>query len=153
MSSTPAPRTRPDDDRAGGRERRSAAVVFNPVKVDQAAIRASVSRYEAEAGWGPTKFYETTPDDWGSGVAGRVHARRNTQMIGFAGRRHAGRGGLAQRIDPGHHFGDGRVERGGNILADERTSIRAWTRPRNGCSYRGCRNRGVRRRRPGSPRG
>lgn len=72
MSSTPAPRTRPDDDRSGGRERRSAAVVFNPVKVDQAAIRASVSRYEAEAGWGPTKFYETTPDDWGSGVAGRA---------------------------------------------------------------------------------
>jgi len=72
MTSTPAQSTRPDDDRADGRERRAAAVVYNPVKVDQAAIRASVSRYEAEAGWAPTRFYETTPDDWGSGVAGRA---------------------------------------------------------------------------------
>lgn len=42
-----------------------AALVYNPIKVDQDAIRASVERESAAAGWGPPLFFETTVDDLG----------------------------------------------------------------------------------------
>jgi len=44
-----------------------AAVVYNPVKVDLAAVRAAVEREEAAAGWEPTLWFETTREDPGRG--------------------------------------------------------------------------------------
>jgi diacylglycerol kinase family enzyme len=46
-----------------------AAVVYNPAKVDIGALRAAVSAEEARAGFGPTVWFETAPDDAGRGAA------------------------------------------------------------------------------------
>jgi diacylglycerol kinase family enzyme len=48
---------------------RRAALVYNPVKVDAASLRATVERLSAGAGWGAPLFYETRLDDLGDGVA------------------------------------------------------------------------------------
>ncbi len=47
---------------------RHAALVYNPTKVDAAALRASVARHSAEAGWRKPRFYETTVEDLGDGL-------------------------------------------------------------------------------------
>lgn len=47
---------------------RHAALVYNPVKVDAAALRATVVRLSAAADWAPPSFYETTIEDLGAGV-------------------------------------------------------------------------------------
>lgn len=54
----------------GGGERPSpkAALVYNPTKVDADALRATVSRLSADAGWSEPLFYETTVDDLGDDV-------------------------------------------------------------------------------------
>ncbi|QIG39346.1 sphingosine kinase [Microbacterium sp. 4R-513] len=54
----------------GGEERPNpkAALVYNPIKVDADALRASVERLSAEAGWEEPLFYETTVDDLGDDV-------------------------------------------------------------------------------------
>lgn len=54
----------------GGAERPSpkAALVYNPIKVDADALRASVERAASEAGWSEPLFYETTVDDLGDDV-------------------------------------------------------------------------------------
>lgn len=49
-------------------DRRRAAVIVNPVKVDQARLRDSVERAAMAASWGPTDWYETTPEDSGQRV-------------------------------------------------------------------------------------
>jgi len=53
-----------------GKDRPSpkAALVYNPIKVDAAALRASVERLAVEAGWSEPLFYETTVDDFGDDV-------------------------------------------------------------------------------------
>jgi len=53
-----------------GKDRPSpkAALVYNPIKVDAAALRASVERLAVEAGWAEPLFYETTVDDFGDDV-------------------------------------------------------------------------------------
>jgi len=48
---------------------RRAALVYNPIKVDAQALRATVTRLSAEAGWAEPAFFETTVDDLGDGVA------------------------------------------------------------------------------------
>ena len=55
---------------AGGKERPSpkAALVYNPIKVDAEALRASVEQLSDEAGWAEPLFYETTVDDLGDDV-------------------------------------------------------------------------------------
>jgi len=45
-----------------------AALVYNPIKVDAAALRASVERHARAAGWAAPLFFETTVDDLGDGV-------------------------------------------------------------------------------------
>lgn len=52
------------------RERPSpkAALVYNPIKVDADALRATVERLSTEAGWSEPLFYETTVDDLGDDV-------------------------------------------------------------------------------------
>lgn len=47
---------------------RVAAVVYNPVKVDLEAFRASVGAAEAVAGWGTTLWFETSVEDPGGKV-------------------------------------------------------------------------------------
>src|SRR5690606_32215994 len=47
---------------------RHAAVVYNPVKVDAAALRRGVEKRSAEAGWAEPRFFETTTSDLGDGV-------------------------------------------------------------------------------------
>lgn len=47
----------------------SAAVVYNPVKTDLAALRAAMAAAERVAGWGPTRWYETSEADAGVGAA------------------------------------------------------------------------------------
>jgi diacylglycerol kinase (ATP) len=46
-----------------------AAVVFNPVKVDEAQLREFVETAEHEAGWAETRWYETSVEDPGKGQA------------------------------------------------------------------------------------
>jgi diacylglycerol kinase family enzyme len=53
----------PTEDQA-----KRAALVFNPIKVDAAALRATVERLSAAAGWAKPLFYETRIDDLGDGV-------------------------------------------------------------------------------------
>src|SRR5215217_8021713 len=45
-----------------------AAVVYNPIKVTLDDVRAAVQEAEREAGWGETRWYETSVDDPGEGV-------------------------------------------------------------------------------------
>ncbi|MDY0908472.1 diacylglycerol/lipid kinase family protein [Microbacterium sp. CFBP9034] len=54
----------------GGEERPSpkAALVYNPIKADGDALRATVTRLSAQAGWSEPLFYETTVDDLGDDV-------------------------------------------------------------------------------------
>jgi diacylglycerol kinase (ATP) len=46
---------------------KTAAVVFNPIKVDEAKLRAAVAAAESSAGWGTSLFYETSEEDPGGG--------------------------------------------------------------------------------------
>ncbi|WP_207455767.1 diacylglycerol/lipid kinase family protein [Herbiconiux sp. SYSU D00978] len=46
---------------------RHAAVVYNPVKVDFEALKASVDEHARAAGWGESRFYETSVEDPGGG--------------------------------------------------------------------------------------
>lgn len=48
------------------------AVVFNPVKIDEARIREAVAAASVEHAWAPPLFEATTLDDWGSGAARRA---------------------------------------------------------------------------------
>ncbi|HYI51192.1 MAG TPA: diacylglycerol kinase family protein [Microbacterium sp.] len=49
-----------------------AALVYNPIKVDAASLRAIVKRVSTDAGWGIPLIYETTLDDIGDGVTRRA---------------------------------------------------------------------------------
>jgi len=48
---------------------RFAAVVFNPVKVDEERLRAIVEREAADAGWAASRWYPTSVEDPGQGQA------------------------------------------------------------------------------------
>lgn len=48
---------------------RVAAVVFNPVKVDGAKLRAAVEGEEHRGGWAPSTWHQTASDDDGRGAA------------------------------------------------------------------------------------
>jgi diacylglycerol kinase (ATP) len=63
----PAGETRPMKAPADGALRR-AAMIYNPIKVDAAGLRARVIRLSAAAGWGEPAFFETTVDDLGDDV-------------------------------------------------------------------------------------
>lgn len=45
-----------------------AAIVFNPIKVDLEKLKGAVALAEVSSGWGETRWYETSVDDWGQGV-------------------------------------------------------------------------------------
>lgn len=62
-----------------------AAVIFNPIKVDQDEIRRAVARDESEAGWAETLWYETSEEDPGQGVAQRALDEGATMIIAAGG--------------------------------------------------------------------
>jgi diacylglycerol kinase (ATP) len=62
-----------------------AAVVYNPIKVDIDAIKETVARYEAEAGWPQTLFFETSADDPGQGPTAEAIAAGATLVIAAGG--------------------------------------------------------------------
>ena len=45
-----------------------AALIYNPIKVNAATLRASVEWFSSKAGWGKPLFYETTIEDLGDGI-------------------------------------------------------------------------------------
>lgn len=49
-------------------QKKRAALIYNPVKVDPDALRARTAELSAEAGWAEPLFYETTVDDLGDDV-------------------------------------------------------------------------------------
>lgn len=53
---------------------RRAAIVFNPVKVDRAALKDVVTAAEKPAGWASSLWLETTEDEPGTGLARRAVA-------------------------------------------------------------------------------
>ncbi|WP_136054579.1 diacylglycerol kinase family protein [Microbacterium sp. K24] len=53
---------------ASENSRQTAAVVYNPVKVDLDALRAAVTAEAEAAGWAEPTWYETSVDDVGQGV-------------------------------------------------------------------------------------
>lgn len=53
---------------------RTAALVYNPTKVDPAKLRALVEQLSDDAGWSAPMFYETTIEDLGDGVTGEAIA-------------------------------------------------------------------------------
>src|SRR5919205_3322257 len=46
---------------------KTAAVVYNPIKVDLPTLRASVDAAAAAAGWAGSRWYETSEEDPGTG--------------------------------------------------------------------------------------
>lgn len=63
---TPAAVSEGDGDVA---DRGRIAVIVNPTKVDVAALRRAIADAEAEAGWNPSMWLETSLDDPGQGRA------------------------------------------------------------------------------------
>lgn len=62
----------------------TAAVVYNPIKVDLDALKADVAAAEAAAGWDETLWFETSKEDPGVGAA-TAALERGVSMIIVAG--------------------------------------------------------------------
>ncbi len=69
----------------GAPDRARAAVIVNPVKVDETALRDLVAAAEREAGWGPSLWLETSVDDPGQGAARQAVAAGATVVIAAGG--------------------------------------------------------------------
>lgn len=66
----------------GGDRGRRAALVYNPIKVDQKKLRGLVEKLSAEYGWDEPLFYETTIEDLGDGVATQaIEAGANAVLV------------------------------------------------------------------------
>jgi len=65
--------------------RQHAAVVVNPVKADAHALRDSVERAALAAGWSPSDWYETTPEDAGEEATARALAGGASVVIAAGG--------------------------------------------------------------------
>ena len=96
MTTSSSPAERPSSTEApsaaseGGEGRdatavRTAAVVYNPIKVDLKTIRASVLRHQDDAGWGPTRYYETSKEDPGGAVTATALADGASMVIAAGG--------------------------------------------------------------------
>jgi diacylglycerol kinase (ATP) len=62
-----------------------AAVVFNPIKVDEKKLRASVARAEREAGWKKTIWFATTVEEAGQNLTAEAIAKGVTVVIAAGG--------------------------------------------------------------------
>ncbi|MDN4597037.1 diacylglycerol/lipid kinase family protein [Leifsonia virtsii] len=63
---------------------RTAAIIVNPVKVDEPALREALAAAEQRHGWGETMWIETTEDDPGAGQA-REALDRGADVVIAAG--------------------------------------------------------------------
>lgn len=68
-----------------GRTLPHAAVVYQPLKTDVAALRSAIAEAEARAGWAPTRWYETEEADAGVGATKRAVAENASIVIGSGG--------------------------------------------------------------------
>ncbi|GAA2175619.1 hypothetical protein GCM10009846_26210 [Agrococcus versicolor] len=73
-----------NDELAPTSARSVAAVVFNPVKVREAVLRAAVEAAEREHGWAPSLWFETGAADAGAAAA-REAAAQHPDVILVAG--------------------------------------------------------------------
>jgi diacylglycerol kinase (ATP) len=64
---------------------RQAAVIFNPTKVDEAAIRRAIADEPGAAEWAPTLWIETTAEDPGSGQTEHALAEGVSLVIAAGG--------------------------------------------------------------------
>lgn len=62
-----------------------AAVVYHPLKTEEAALRSAVTRYEAQAGWSQTTWYETAENDAGAGAAKQALASGANMVLASGG--------------------------------------------------------------------
>ncbi|MEF2978510.1 diacylglycerol/lipid kinase family protein [Subtercola sp. YIM 133946] len=62
----------------------TAAVIYNPIKVDLDALREAVESAARDAGWGETVWLETSVDDVGQGVT-QVARERGVDLVIAAG--------------------------------------------------------------------
>ncbi len=63
---------------------RTAAVVYNPIKVNLKDLEKAVRKHQKKAGWAETMFYETSVDDPGLGMA-RAAMEAGADMVIAAG--------------------------------------------------------------------
>lgn len=64
---------------------RQAAVIFNPTKVDEGAIRRAIADEPGAAEWAPTLWIETTAEDPGSGQTEHALAEGVSLVIAAGG--------------------------------------------------------------------
>ncbi len=81
---TPSRSAATGDDGTGRTTGRTAAVIFNPVKVDEDTLRAAIAAEPGTADWGETLWYETTADDPGAGQA-RAAIEAGAELVIAAG--------------------------------------------------------------------
>jgi len=81
--STPS-ETAPAEQGALSTEQRTAAVVYNPVKVHLPTLKRTVAKYEQQAGWAETLWFETTEEDPGGGMA-RAALEAGADVVAAAG--------------------------------------------------------------------
>lgn len=62
-----------------------AAVIYNPIKVDQDRLRAAVAVSESENGWAKSIWLETTEDEPGHGLAARALAEKADLVFAAGG--------------------------------------------------------------------
>jgi diacylglycerol kinase family enzyme len=63
---------------------RTAAIVYNPVKVHLPTLQRTVARYEQDAGWNESLWFATTVEDPGGGVA-RAAIDAGADVVAAAG--------------------------------------------------------------------
>ncbi|GAB3403035.1 diacylglycerol kinase family protein [Schumannella luteola] len=64
---------------------RRAAIVFNPIKVDEQRLRTAIAAAEAEHGWGETLWLETSVEDPGQGPTRQAVAEGVEVVIAAGG--------------------------------------------------------------------
>ncbi|KQO60318.1 diacylglycerol/lipid kinase family protein [Curtobacterium sp. Leaf261] len=63
---------------------RTAAIVYNPVKVHLPTLQRTIARYEQDAGWNESLWFATTVDDPGGGMA-RAALAAGADVVAAAG--------------------------------------------------------------------
>lgn len=81
--STPS-ETAPADQDALPTEQRTAAVVYNPVKVHLPTLKRTVQEHQQQAGWAETLWFETSEEDPGGGMA-RAAIEAGADVVAAAG--------------------------------------------------------------------
>ncbi len=82
--STPS-ETAPAGQDALPTEQKTAAVVYNPVKVDLETLQRTVAEHEQEAGWAETLWFETSEEDRAAACKPRASSRRSRRSSQRAG--------------------------------------------------------------------